>query len=61
MEAMGMRTGIRATTELQALGLHQRSSREYMPKLRSEGVTAAVDARDAAFGDYRTAADHRDG
>ncbi|MDQ1520377.1 MAG: enoyl-CoA hydratase [Actinomycetota bacterium] len=53
MEAMGMRTGIRATTELQALGLHQRSSKEYMPKLR-DGVTAAVDARDEAFGDYRT-------
>jgi len=34
MEAMGMRTGLRATTELQALGLHQRSSKEYMPKLR---------------------------
>jgi enoyl-CoA hydratase len=54
MEAMGMRNGIRATTELQALGLHQRSSREYMPKLREDGVTAAVEARDGAFGDYRT-------
>ena len=32
----------RATTELQALGLHQRSSREYMPKLRSEGVKGAL-------------------
>src|SRR5207249_2146424 len=29
MEAIGMRTGIRATTEVQALGPHQRSSREY--------------------------------
>jgi enoyl-CoA hydratase len=57
MEAMGMRNGIRATTEVQALGLHQRSSQEYMPKLRSEGVTAAVDARDETFGDYRTTHD----
>jgi enoyl-CoA hydratase len=54
MEAQGMRTGLRATTELQALGLHQRSSKEYMPKLRSDGVKGAVDARDAPFGDGRT-------
>jgi enoyl-CoA hydratase len=53
MEAQGMRTGLRATTELQALGLHQRTSKEYMPKLRSEGVKGAVDARDAPFGDGR--------
>jgi enoyl-CoA hydratase len=53
MEAQGMRTGLRATTELQALGLHQRSSKEYMPKLRSEGVKRAVAERDAPFGDGR--------
>ena len=53
LEAMGMRTGVRATTELQALGLHQRSSREYMPKLRSMGVKGAVVDRDKPFGDYR--------
>jgi len=51
MEAQGMRTGLRATTELQALGLHQRSSKEYMPKLRTEGVKRAVEARDKPFGD----------
>jgi enoyl-CoA hydratase len=55
LDAMGMRTGIRATTELQALGLHQRTSREYMPKLQSMGVKGAVDDRDAPFGDGRTA------
>ena len=49
-----MRTGLRATTELQALGLHQRSSKEYMPKLRSEGVKGAVESRDAPFGDGRS-------
>ncbi len=57
VEAMGMRAGVRATTELQALGLHQRSSKEYMPKLRSHGVKGAVEDRDAPFGDYRTAPD----
>jgi enoyl-CoA hydratase len=53
MEIMGMRAAIRAGTELQALGFHQRSSREYMQKF-AEGVTKALDARDAQFGDYRT-------
>ena len=53
LEAMGMRAGVRAGTELQALGLHQRSSREYMPKLRSLGVKGAVEDRDAPFGDGR--------
>jgi enoyl-CoA hydratase len=57
MEAMGMRTGVRATTELQALGLHQRSSQAYMPKLRELGVKRAVEERDAPFGDYRTTHD----
>ncbi len=57
MEAMGMRTGLRATTELQALGLHQRSSREYMPKLRSQGVKRAVEERDAPFADGRARPD----
>src|SRR5712691_10928247 len=54
LEAMGMRTGVRATTELQALGLHQRSSKEYMPKLREVGVKQAVQDRDAPFGDGRS-------
>jgi enoyl-CoA hydratase len=55
VEAMGMRTGVRATTELQALGLHQRTSLEYMPKLRTLGVKGAVEDRDAPFGDNRAA------
>jgi enoyl-CoA hydratase len=57
MEAMGMRAGVRAGTELQALGLHQRSSREYMPKLRSLGVKGAVEDRDSPFGDGRARTD----
>jgi enoyl-CoA hydratase len=55
MEAMGIRDGLRATADLNALGFHQRSSREYFGKLR-QGVTAALTERDGAFGDYRTAA-----
>jgi enoyl-CoA hydratase len=54
MEAMGMRDGMRATADLNALGFHQRSSREYFEQLR-RGVTQALDKRDGRFGDYRTA------
>ena len=53
MEAMGMRDGMRATADINALGFHQRSSREYFAKFR-DGVTSALDARDQQFGDYRT-------
>ena len=53
MEAMGMRDGMRATADINALGFHQRSSREYFAKF-AQGVTKALDARDAGFGDYRT-------
>jgi enoyl-CoA hydratase len=56
MEAMGIRDGLRATAELNALGFHQRSSRQYFARLR-EGLTAALDERDRAFGDYRTTPD----
>ena len=53
MEAMGMRDGMRATADINALGFHQRSSREYFARF-AQGVTKALDARDAGFGDYRT-------
>ena len=52
MEAMGMRDGMRATAELNALGFHQPSSKEYFAQLR-QSVTTALSARDGAFGDYR--------
>lgn len=55
MEAMGIRTGIRATAEIQALGFHQRSSKDYMSSFATKGVTAALSERDAEFGDYREA------
>jgi enoyl-CoA hydratase len=52
MEAMGMRDGMRATADINALGFHQRSSREYFAQF-SKGVTTALSERDKAFGDYR--------
>jgi len=53
MEAMGIRNGIRATAEIQAMGFHQKSSREYMKSFREKGVAKALSERDAQFGDYR--------
>ena len=53
MEAMGIRSGIRATADIQALGFHQRSSREYLASFATKGVSAALSDRDRAFGDYR--------
>lgn len=56
MEIMGMRAAIRAGTEIQALGFHQRSSREYLKKLAG-GLKQALTERDQPFGDYRTKRD----
>ena len=53
MEAMGIRTGMRATAEIQALGFHQPASRDYLATFATQGVTAALSARDRTFGDYR--------
>lgn len=55
MEVMGMRQGLRAGTDLHALGWHTKASRDYMARMR-EGVTQALSARDGAYGDYRTGA-----
>ena len=53
MEIMGLRAAIRAGAEIQALALTTQSSRETFAKF-ADGVSQALDARDAAFGDYRT-------
>ncbi|MGC8535078.1 MAG: enoyl-CoA hydratase/isomerase family protein [Rhizomicrobium sp.] len=53
MEIMGLRAAIRAGTEIQALAMTTQSSRETFAKFR-EGVRKGLDARDTAFGDYRT-------
>jgi enoyl-CoA hydratase len=53
MEAMGIRTGIRATAEIQALGFHQPPSIEYLASFGKLGVSKALSERDAKFADYR--------
>ncbi len=54
MDVMGMRAGIRAGTELCALGTHTRAMRQFLSATREKGLTSALQERDAPFGDYRT-------
>ncbi len=54
MEHMGIRAGLRAGTELCAIGTHTRSMADFVAAMGSQGVTAALDDRDTKFGDYRT-------
>jgi enoyl-CoA hydratase len=58
MEIMGLRAGIRAGTELCALGVHTAAMRRFLDTARSKGLTAALAERDAPFGDYRTVEPH---
>jgi enoyl-CoA hydratase len=54
MDAMGMRAGIRAGTELCALGTHTKTMAKFVGNAREKGLTTALQERDAPFGDYRT-------
>ena len=54
MDVMGIRTGIRVGTELCALGTQLPSMAEFVETTRTKGLTAALQERDAPFGDYRT-------
>ena len=54
MDAMGIRAGIRAGTEMQQLATFTATTQAHLKELR-EGLTQALSKRDAAFGDYRTA------
>jgi enoyl-CoA hydratase len=54
MEIMGLHTGIRLGSELCALGTHQKSLHEFLARIRKQGLTGALQDRDAPFGDYRT-------
>jgi enoyl-CoA hydratase len=54
MEIMGLHTGIRAGSELCALGIHQKSMHEFLAQTQEKGLTGAVQDRDRPFGDYRT-------
>ena len=53
MDAMGLRAGIRAGTELQQMGMLTQSTQAHMQELRAD-LTAALTKRDRDFGDYRT-------
>ena len=53
MEAAGIRNGIRSTADIQALGFHQPSSKEYMQKLGTQDLKESLSERDRTFNDYR--------
>lgn len=57
MEAKGMRSHLRAGTDLQALSFHTPSSRQFMKKFTGRGHSArkAFSERDSKFGDNRMA------
>jgi enoyl-CoA hydratase len=57
MEIMGLRTAIRAGTELCALGTKQETMYKFIAEMR-QGLTKALQHRDEPFGDYRTAENH---
>src|SRR6266850_4463896 len=50
MDAMGLRAGIRAGTELCALGTHTETMRQFVGAAREKGLTNALQERDAPFG-----------
>ena len=53
MDAMGIRNGIRAGADIQALGFHQPPSIEYLQSFGKVGVSKALSERDRQFDDYR--------
>lgn len=57
MDHMGIRHAIRSGTELCSLGTKQVSYLEFQERIRTEGLTAALQERDEPFGDYRAGAD----
>lgn len=54
MEAMGLRNGLRANTELQALTRYTRARDDFIAKRDADGLNQALSERDGKFGDYRT-------
>ena len=56
MDHMGMRAGIRAGTELCALGTHTQAMADFIAATQEKGLTGALSDRDTPFGDYRTTA-----
>lgn len=53
MDAMGIRAGIRAGTEMQQLATFTATTQAHLADMR-KGLTQALSKRDEAFGDYRT-------
>ena len=58
MEISGLRTGIRAGTEMCALGTHTEALKRFVNEMRTKGLTQALSERDSPFGDYRTSEPH---
>ena len=58
MDAMGVRAGIRAGTEMQQLATFTQSTQAHLAEMR-KGLTQALSKRDAAYGDYRTASEKK--
>jgi enoyl-CoA hydratase len=54
MEVMGLRSSIRAGTELSALATHTESMKKFVADIQSSGLTDTLTKRDTPFGDYRT-------
>ena len=54
METMGIRAGIRAGTELCALGTHTEALQAFVKSMTEDGLTKTLQERDQPFGDYRT-------
>ncbi len=55
MEAMGMRAGIRAGTEMQALAMSTQTTQAWVAQMRAYGLNAALSNSEFSFGDGRTA------
>ena len=54
MDHMGLRSGIRAGTELCALGTHTKAMAAFLGNVGEKGLTGALSDRDEPFHDYRT-------
>lgn len=61
MEIMGLHTGIRAGSELCALGTHSESMAAFMKSTEQKGLRGALDDRDTPFGDYRSDKEEKPG
>lgn len=53
MEIMGIRSGIKAGTEMQQLSMYTKSAKGFFKKIKEEGLTRALSDRDSKYGDYR--------